>query len=68
VFAPILKNDEALHPVPKGSVIFDHSSASQLSAVNYLETWRRALIFHYITSASQSENATLIAGVALEID
>jgi ectoine hydroxylase-related dioxygenase (phytanoyl-CoA dioxygenase family) len=55
-------------PVPRGSVIFHHGLTLHRSEVNRTNDWRRALIFHYATSESRSENETLNEQVTLEID
>jgi ectoine hydroxylase-related dioxygenase (phytanoyl-CoA dioxygenase family) len=55
-------------PAPAGSVIFHHGCTLHHSTENRSQTWRKALIFHYATSAARSENETLNEQVSLEID
>jgi ectoine hydroxylase-related dioxygenase (phytanoyl-CoA dioxygenase family) len=55
-------------PVPAGSVIFHHGCTLHASADNHTDTWRKALIMHFATSESRSENESLNEQVSLEID
>jgi ectoine hydroxylase-related dioxygenase (phytanoyl-CoA dioxygenase family) len=60
---------ESVHcPVPAGSIIFHHGCTLHASANNHTDTWRKALIMHFSTSAAQSQRTELNEQVSLEID
>jgi ectoine hydroxylase-related dioxygenase (phytanoyl-CoA dioxygenase family) len=58
----------AVCPVSVGSIIFHGGCTLHNSAENSTDTWRRALILHYATTESRSENEKLNQEVSLEID
>jgi len=60
--------EEAVCPVPAGSVIFHHGLTLHRSGVNQTSSWRRALIFHYAASDARSEIPELNDEISLEID
>ena len=55
-------------PVSAGSVIFHHGCTLHSSAENRSSTWRRALIFHYASSAARSQKESLNREISLPID
>lgn len=58
----------AVCPVAVGSIIFHHGCTLHNSAENSTDTWRRALILHYATTESRSENEQHNKEISLEID